>query len=174
MFGQLVFNAALLIPLTALITYYDVRYRRIPNTIVLVTLISGLVGNTAINGWHGALDSFAGSLLALGLMLILHLFGALGAGDVKLFAGIGAALGMHLVLPTFCVVVILGGILAVFSTLLSRTAIETAHRVSFIFLSLLVDWRVPRFAMPADQKQTIPYGVAISFGSLVSLAIFRA
>jgi prepilin peptidase CpaA len=150
------------------------RYRRIPNVIVLITLICGMASNTAIAGWRGALYSFLGALLAFCLMLILHFFGALGAGDVKLFAGIGALLGVHLVLPTFFVIVITGGVLAIFSILLSRTLIETSHRVSFIFYSLLVNWRVPHFAIPANQKQTVPYGVAITFGSLISLAVFRA
>jgi Flp pilus assembly protein protease CpaA len=33
---------------------------------------------------------------------------------------------------------------------------------------------MPRFPVPADRKQTLPYGVAITLGSLISLFIFRA
>jgi prepilin peptidase CpaA len=40
-------------------------------------------------------------VLAFVLMFLLHVFGAMGAGDVKLFAAIGAVMGAHLVLPTF-------------------------------------------------------------------------
>jgi Flp pilus assembly protein protease CpaA len=32
-----------LVPLAALVIYYDVRYRRIPNPFVLATLITGLL-----------------------------------------------------------------------------------------------------------------------------------
>jgi hypothetical protein len=50
---------------------------------------------------------------------------------------------------------------------------ETAQRVSFIFVSMLTNFSVPRFAHPADKRQTIPYGVAITLGSLISLVLFE-
>jgi hypothetical protein len=48
------------------------------------------------------------------------------------------------------------------------------QRVLQILVGLLPGWEMPRFAVPADRRHTIPYGVAITFGSLISLAIFRA
>ena len=54
------------------------------------------------------------------------------------------------------------------------TARETLLRVLQIFVGLLPGWEMPRFAVPAERRHTIPYGVAITFGSLISLAIFRA
>src|ERR1051325_11495707 len=50
-----------LIPLAVLIIYHDVRYRRIPNPIVLATLISGLAINFVQGGFSGGLDSITGS-----------------------------------------------------------------------------------------------------------------
>ena len=101
-----------LIPLAVLIIYHDVRYRRIPNPFVLATLVTGLTLNFAVGGWQGGLNSIGGCLLAFVLMFMLHVFGAMGAGDVKLFAAIGSILGAQLVLPTFIVVVLTGGLLA--------------------------------------------------------------
>jgi prepilin peptidase CpaA len=164
----------LLLPLAAVITYYDIRYRRIPNVIVVITVFFGLVANTVIGGWSGVMASISGCLLAFALMLVLHVFGALGAGDVKLFAGIGSVIGLPLVLPTFLVVLMTGGVLAIYSVLRAGTVWETAQRVALIFSTLLMNWSVPRFYAPSDRKQTIPYGVAITFGSLISLAIFRS
>src|SRR6185436_10780914 len=101
-----------LIPLAVIIIYHDVRYRRIPNPFVLATLISGLTLNFALGGLQGGLSSIGGCVLAFTSMFMLHVFGAMGAGDVKLFAAIGSVLGAHLVLPTFVVVVLTGGLLA--------------------------------------------------------------
>src|SRR5437868_4134200 len=108
-------SSALLIPLAVVITYFDGRFRRIPNAFVLATLISGLAINTITVGWTGLLMSLGGCALAFVLMFVLHIFGAMGAGDVKLFAAIGSVIGAPLVLPTFLVVVLTGGLLAVFT-----------------------------------------------------------
>ena len=166
--------ATLLVPLAVIITYYDVRYRRIPNAFVLATFVSGVTVNTIYGGWHGTMASLGGCAIAFMLMFILHVFGAMGAGDVKLFAAVGSLTGTHLVLPTFLIVILTGGALAVLLTLRSGAIRATMQRVMLILVGLLPGWHIPRFAVPADRRHTIPYGVAITFGSLISLAIFRA
>jgi prepilin peptidase CpaA len=165
---------ALLVPLTFVISYYDVRYRRIPNRFVLATLCSGLILNTYFGGAWGLLMSVAGCLLAFGLMLVLHVLGAMGAGDVKLFAAIGSVLGLSFVVPTFLVVAITGGALAVVSMVRAGSVRATLINVLRIFVGFLPGWEMPRFSVPADRRHTIPYGVAITLGSLISLAVFRA
>lgn len=162
-----------LIPLAALVIYYDVRYRRIPNAFVLATLISGLILNFAIGGWRGGLSSLGGCVLGFVLMFMLHVFGAMGAGDVKLFSAIGSVIGAQLVLPTFVVVVLTGGLLAVISILRSGVFRTTMHRVLQIFVGLLPGWQMPKFSVPADRRHTIPYGVAITIGAIISTAIFH-
>ena len=167
-------SSALLISLAVVITYYDARYRRIPNAFVLATLVAGLAINTIMGGAEGALASLGGCALAFGLMFMLHVFGAMGAGDVKLFAGIGSVLGASLVVPTFLVVVLTGGALAVITMIRAGTVKETMWRVVQTFVGLLPGWEMPRFSVPAERRYTIPYGVAITVGSLISLAIFCA
>jgi prepilin peptidase CpaA len=167
-------SSALLVPLAVVITYYDARYRRIPNAFVLATLVAGLSVNTIIDGTHGALASLGGCALAFALMFMLHIFGAMGAGDVKLFAAIGSVVGLSLVLPTFLVVVLVGGALAVVTMLRAGTVKETLWRVVQIFVGFLPGWEMPRFSVPAERRYTIPYGVAITFGSLISVALFHA
>lgn len=170
----IIVSVALLIPLAIIITYYDVRYRRIPNAFVLATLLSGLAIHIISDGLRGGLTSLGGCAFAFTLMFVLHVFGAMGAGDVKLFAAIGAVTGASLVLPTFLMVVLTGGLLAVVSTLRMRMLKATLFRVLQIFMGLLPGWEMPRFAVPSDRRYTIPYGVAITFGSLLSLTLFHA
>lgn len=170
----LITNILLLSILAVLIAYYDMRYRRIPNAFVLATLTSGLVINAIFGGVQGAVASVKGCALAFVLMFVLHVFGAMGAGDVKLFAAIGSVVGGALVLPTFLVVILTGGALAVGTMIRAKAVRTTMHRVLQIFAGLMPGWEMPRFAVPADRRHTIPYGVAIMLGSLISLTIFSA
>ena len=164
----------LLAPLGIIIAYYDVRYRRIPNAFVLATLCGGLAINTIFAGFGGALASLGGCALAFFPLFILHIFGAMGAGDVKLFAAVGAVVGTRLVPETFLVVLLTGGVLAVYTILRNGTVLTTLTRVLQIFVGLLPGWQIPRFDVPADRRHTLPYGVAITLGSLISLFVFRA
>lgn len=166
-------NITLLLPLAVIITYYDVRYRRIPNAFVLATLAAGIAINAIFSGFAGITASLGGCALGFVLMFLLHIFGAMGAGDVKLFAAIGAVIGAQLVVPTFIVVIITGGLLAVVSVIRAGMLVSTMHRVLQILVGLLPGWQMPKFAVPTDRKHTIPYGVAITMGSLISIAIFR-
>ena len=163
----------LLLPLATIVIYYDVRFRRIPNLVVVCALVAGLSINTSFLGFQGALSSLKGLGLAFLPMFLMHIFGALGAGDVKLFAAIGAVVGVALVPMTFVVVVMLGAVLAVYSMLRSGTVFSTLHGVLRIFVGVLPGWEMPRFAMPPDRSHTIPYGVAIMLGSVISTLVFR-
>ncbi len=167
-------NMAFLLPLAIIIAYYDVRYRRIPNAFVLATLASGVAINSIFGGLAGLIGSLGGCVLAFALMFALHVFGAMGAGDVKLFAAIGAVTGASLVFPTFVVVILTGGLLAMVSIVRAGIVITTMHRVLQIFVGMLPGWEMPRFTVPSDRRHTIPYGVAITIGSIISTAIFRA
>lgn len=163
----------LLVPLAVLVIYYDVRFRRIPNVLVVAALICGLIINISFAGAPGALSSLGGFAVAFVPMFLMHIFGAMGAGDVKLFAAIGAVVGLALVPMTFVVVVMMGALLAVYSMIRSGTVFSTLHGVLRIFVGILPGWEMPRFSLPANRQHTIPYGVAIMIGSVIAVALFR-
>ena len=162
----------LLAPLAIFVIYYDVRYRRIPNVLVLATLLAGISINTGFNGVQGMVSSLEGFALAFFPMLLMHIFGAMGAGDVKLFGAVGAVLGVSQVPLAFVVVVMLGAVLAVYTMLRAGTVFSTLHGVLRIFVGILPGWEMPRFTIVPDRKHTIPYGVAITLGSLIAVVVF--
>jgi prepilin peptidase CpaA len=137
-------------------------------------LVSGLILNAIFGGLAGVVRSVEGCVLAFALMLVLHIFGTLGAGDVKLFAATGSVIGINHVLPAFVVVVMTGGLLAVITMLRNGTVRTTMWRVLNILLGFFPGWRMPSYEVPTEQRLTIPYGVAITLGSLVSVFVFRA
>jgi len=164
----------LLVPMAIAIAYMDIRYRRIPNKLVLVTLVGGLALNTLFAGTHGLMLSVGGFALAFALMFFFHVFGTLGAGDVKLFAAIGAVNGLSLVLPTLIVVAIMGALLAIGKMVYAGRARTTMFGVLQFFYGLLPGQRIPRFEIPADRSFTLPYAVPICFGSLLAFMLFHS
>jgi prepilin peptidase CpaA len=166
--------ALMFIPLAIAIMYMDVRYRRIPNKLVLTILIGGLILNSVFNGWNGLLASLAGCGIAFGLMFMLHLFGTMGAGDVKLCAAVGSVIGVTHVLPMLMIIALTGGVLAVFKMIQARRFGATMFGVYQFFYGLLPGHTVPRFEVPVDHNYTLPYAVPICFGSIVSFFLFRA
>jgi prepilin signal peptidase PulO-like enzyme (type II secretory pathway) len=102
--------ALLVTALLVTITLVDLRVRRIPNALVLALLLWGLVQVI----WLGRPDPLAavlGLLVGGGLLLLIALAGrgAMGAGDVKLAAALGAVLGYPLILHGLFYGILAGG-----------------------------------------------------------------
>jgi prepilin peptidase CpaA len=94
-------------------TVFDLRTRRVPNALNALLALSG-VGYAVIGIGHLSLvAALVGCGVGLMLMLPGHLFGATGAGDVKLFAAMGALLGPASIVGAFLYTAIAGGVLAI-------------------------------------------------------------
>lgn len=93
-------------PLIARGIYTDTFHRRISNRLNLLLLTSGLGLQAALRGLGGLWDGLAAFGLALGAMVFLYAAGAVGAGDAKFMAAIGAWLW-----PLGCLAAMAAGIL---------------------------------------------------------------
>src|SRR4249920_1529063 len=89
---------------------------KVPNWITFPMIISGWIYSATLSpyaGWEGLVYSLIGTVVGLGLLLPLYAIGGMGAGDVKLLAGIGAWVWGMVTLYAFAVSAIVGGIIAV-------------------------------------------------------------
>ncbi len=161
---NLVINIILiLLALTSFIT--DITKNKIYNVQTYPSMAVGLLLGYTAGGGHGILMSFVGLFTGLALLFIIFLAGGIGAGDVKLLGAIGALKGSVFVLWTMFYTGLIGGIMA-FALLIWK------GRLLNTFKSLLKFLRHPVKAH-ADQKPEervyLPYGVAISLGSIWAL-----
>ncbi len=164
-------SLALIFSIGFIVCYYDVRYRRIPNVYVLTGFFCGLAANAWLGGWQGIGRSLLGCAGAFGLMLLMRWFSrATGPGDVKWFAAIGAIIGWPLVPQAFFSVLLTGAVLAILTKFRAGELRSLGERVMLIMYGLLPGNTAPRFPVPANKKEALPYGVAICLGSVLALA----
>jgi len=89
---------------------YDLKYRRVPNWLVLAGVVAGLGLNSFLYGLSGLLSALEGMALALLIYFPLYLLHAMGAGDAKLMAAVGCIVGPANWFGIFVVTGILGGL----------------------------------------------------------------
>jgi prepilin peptidase CpaA len=82
--------------LCAIAALTDTLHERIPNWLTLPALGVALVLHTFLQGPMGALDAALGAILCGAVPAALFWAGAMGGGDVKLLAAIGALVGYRL------------------------------------------------------------------------------
>jgi prepilin peptidase CpaA len=150
--------------------YIDGKQLRVPNWITYPMVFSGLIFNAAINGWAGLGDALVGTVVGLFCLLPLYAVGGMGAGDVKLMAGIGAWLGAATTFYAFCVSTVVGAVMAIVMVLWKRSF----HKHYANFVMIFIEWmhiRNPRelAKIAAERKPTmflLPYGIPICIGSI--------
>ena len=90
-----------LIPLIATVSaavVQDLRDWRIPNRLIAIGLMQGMIISAWMHGFgQGLLVSVSGSVIPVLILYVLFLTRALGAGDIKLFAVAGTFVGTDVV-----------------------------------------------------------------------------
>ena len=146
----------------------DLVTRRIPNGVVAVTAAAGVLA--AAGGVSGI--SVGSSLLGLGVGILLmlpgHLFGATGAGDVKLFGAVGAVVGVERILWAFGYTAIAGGVCALIWALHRGRLTLTLRRVRD---ALGRPGRARATIASPGAHNRFPYGPAIAVGSVLAVLL---
>jgi len=158
---------------------FDVRYRRIPNWLTISGVIIGIALNAFLAQSLQARGMFRSSLIGLGagfgIYFVLYALRAMGAGDVKLMAAVGAVVGWPNWFGIFIVTAILGGVMAVIVVVVRKRFKKTVFNVGFILNEMKsgrpaymgkeeLDVRSPK-------AMGLPHGAVIAIGTLFYLAI---
>lgn len=150
---------------------------KVPNWITFPMIVSGWIYSAVLSpyaGWEGLLFSLGGTAIGLGLLLPAYAIGGMGAGDVKLLAGVGAWVWSTATLYAFAVSAIVGGIIAVLMVIVRRG--WTKHQIQFWMICneiLTVKDPEKLATIAAERKSTmmlLPYGIPIAIGTIAYFA----
>jgi len=146
---------------------------KVPNWLTFPMVISGWIYSAAFSpfaGWEGLMYSVVGTVVGLALLMPAYAIGGMGAGDVKLLAGIGAWVWGTATLYAFAASAVVGGIIAVLMVLVRRG--WSKHQSQFWMLCneiLAVKDPEKLAAIAAERKPSmmlLPYGIPIAIGTI--------
>ena len=143
----------------------DWRSRRIPNLLTFPLAAIALLSNAVAGGGSGFLSSIAGLVVGLVFFLLLMSLGAMGPGDVKLMAGLGALLGVVHVFWIGLFTAVMGGVLAILYSLGQGSLPRMAHRTWVLVRHIIFTGRLPKAEeLGARREDYMPYALAIALG----------
>lgn len=91
----------------------DLRFRKIRNWLTFSMLFSGLVQSLLPGSHIGAWQSLLGFGIGFVLPFVLFVLGAVGGGDVKLLAAVGAWVGGFASFKIFCLQAVFGMVIVI-------------------------------------------------------------
>jgi prepilin peptidase CpaA len=143
---------------------------KVPNWLTFPLVLIGWIAGAYCGGINGLIASIAGTLVGLGLLLPAYAIGGMGAGDVKLMAGIGAWIGATATFYAFCVSAIIGGIIAVVMVLIRRRWHHHLQQFFRIVDEIMVIRNADTLSTIAAERKSsmmlLPYGIPIAVGTI--------
>jgi prepilin peptidase CpaA len=172
--------------LLSIAVWYDVRTRKIPNRLVFFGTLIGVALNIFLPagtgifsdppGALGFLPSLIGVAVGLATLIPMYALGAMGAGDVKLMAMVGAFLGPEQILGVALLSLLAGGVLALAVALWTRTLARVLHNTCSLLLDAIVRAVAGtgvRIDKPATPTSKLAYAIAIMSGTGLDIILTR-
>ena len=172
--------ALLLLGLLLVAVWHDIRTRRIPNRLIFFGMLLGLISNALPLPSDGAAApmfapvglwlALGGFALGLALLMPMYAMKALGAGDVKMMAMIGAFVGPQAVFCITLLTMLAGGVLALSVALWTGNLGNVTRNT---YQMLLHSWvrsaggGLPSIDTPPSPTGKLPYAIAIASGTVI-------
>lgn len=150
---------------------------RVPNWLTFPMIVSGWVYSATLAGvgpWEGLAWSLVGTFVGLALLLPLYAIGGMGAGDVKLLAGVGAWMWPETTCYAFVATALVGGVIALGMVAYKRS--WTKHKNQFwgILNEIATVGDPEKLAQIAAERKPrmflLPYGIPMAIGTIAYFA----
>ena len=153
----------------------DLRSRRIPNWLVIGSMVSALATAVVTQGTTGLGKSLEGAALGAGILGLLYVLGGMGMGDVKLCAAAGAWIGPSQLMLALVVMGVAGGVMALGWAAWGGFLKESLHGAGELVWSLKKRGLRPHptLALGSPGARSIPYAPAIAIGVMFSFLALK-
>lgn len=163
---QIVFFA-----LMTVCTYTDIAKNKVYNWATLPAILVGLGLGLGANALGvpvrlSVMSSLIGAGIGGGIFFIFFLLRAIGAGDVKLMAAVGALMGWKFTLTALWLIALVGAVMALGALILRKrlaAGLKSSARMLFTFRRSK--------AAESEPALTVPYGAAIAIGGMWAWAM---
>lgn len=150
----------------------DARWRKIPRKLTTGGLLIGLAYHVFYGGFWPALFT-AG--LAFGLGLGLYELQAIGGGDVKLVAALGAILSFQHWVLALEIAIAVAGIMALAGIIRHRVCRQTFRNIGRLLRHFATNGFRPHAEIRVGNRSLVrvPFGVAAALGTIWTVVVAR-
>lgn len=148
----------------------DGLYLKVPNKITYPLIVAGWLYSFAIGSWPGLGWSLAATFFGLALLFGLHLIGGMGAGDVKLLAGIAAFVHIEHTWYIFVATTIVGAVMAMIQIALSGDWTKHWMQAQALLHEIVTVRNADKlYELSQERKPTmrlLPYGIPMTVAAI--------
>lgn len=156
---EIAFAGCGLLVATAFVT--DIKSMKIPNMLTLPAILCGMIYHLINTGWSGVMFSGKGLVVGFGILLVMHWMGAVGAGDVKLFGGIGAWTGTLFTIQSLIYSILFAGFIGIVILLWRRETLVRLRKVIRVIVGLFVHKDTVMLRMMSKEQIRFPFMLAV-------------
>jgi len=167
------FTEIFLIAVVLVVAIYDITTRRIPNFIVLPTVLAGIV----VHLLRGSVAGILGATVGFLLLLLPYIVGGMKAGDVKFLMAIGAIVGWEDVIRVLLAALLFYPLIALIAVIRARKLAVTWLRFKRVFWNFggaflpglrLYAMRLEGQDDPEITSVRTPFGASLAAGTLIA------
>lgn len=144
---------------------------KVPNWITFPFVLTGWAYCVYANGWEGLGASLLGTVVGLALLLPAYAIGGMGAGDVKLLAGVGAWVHSMDTFYAFCATAVVGAVLAVGMVVVRKSWAKHQAQFWVIANEIFMIRNPEKLAEIAAERKPrmmlLPYGIPMAIGTIM-------